>query len=299
MSKASNVFGKFVVWLLVVVLIIAAVGVALYFALRSQGITYYVEYGGERYFANSDGGSLSFLTGETHEFSGKSLTGEEIEFDVKITSNADNNICFAYNGEFHYSYTGNAVTDDYSDVFGLQTDVDGFSIAIPQGMTTETAIETKFGGDITLLDELSDSTTYFVITVTVGKGSVELGFTFGAKVAGITLDPPHIIFGGDTVITDEPTEDDKPIAKEYFISYDTLSMGCSSIIEFNCQGTAVEGEAVKFTIDYDDPTGYVSRVVATAYDGGEELFDINGTDGVYTFEMPAQDIIVMVYLVAD
>ena len=299
MSKASNAFGKFVVWLLVVILIVAVVGVALFFALREQGITYYVEFGDERYFAGGKGDSLELMDGETHEFSVKSLTGDEIEFDVKITSNADNNICFAYNGEFHYSYTGNAVTDDYSDVFGLQTDMDGFSIAIPQGMTTETAIETKLGGDISPIDELSDSTAYFVITVIVGEGSVELGFTFGAKVAGITLDPPYIIFGGDTVITDEPTEDDKPIAKEYFISYDTLSMGCSSIIEFNCQGTAVEGETVNFTIDYDDPTGYVSRVVATAYDGGEELFDINGTDGVYTFEMPAQDIIVMVYLVAD
>ena len=67
MSKASNAFGKFVVWLLVVILIVAVVGVALFFALREQGMTNYVEYNGERYLVGSDGGSFTLRTGETHE----------------------------------------------------------------------------------------------------------------------------------------------------------------------------------------------------------------------------------------
>lgn len=194
MSKASSGFGKIIAWLLVVVLIIAAVGVALYFALRSQGITYYVEYGGERYFANSDGGGLALYTEDKQSFSVKSLTGGEIEFDVKITSNADNNIRFVYGDEFHYSYAGVPETDDYSDVFGLQADTDGFSVIIPQNMTVEQAIETKYGGDITLMNELSDNLAYFVIVVTVSESSVKLPFIFVDKVSGVTLDPPQIIF---------------------------------------------------------------------------------------------------------
>ncbi len=194
MNKASNAFGKFVVWLLVVVLIVAVVGVALFFALREQGLTNYVEYNGERYMVGSDGGSFTLRTGETHEFSVKSLTGGEVEFDVKITSNSDNNIAFAYNEEYHNFYTGNAETDDYSDVFGLQAETDGFSVTIPQDMTVEQAIETKMGGDITLLDEISDSTAYFVITVTVDESSVDLLFVFGVEVSGVTLNPPSIIF---------------------------------------------------------------------------------------------------------
>lgn len=194
MSKASSAFGKFVIWLLVVILIIAVVGVALFFALREQGLTYYVEYNGERYMVGSDGSSITLRTGETYEFSVKSLTGGEVDFDVKITSNADNNIRFAYNDEFHYSYTGNAETDDYSDVFGLQTDTDGFTVTIPLELTVETAIETKYGGDITLIGELSDSAAYFVISVTVDESSIDLWFTFGVRVSGVTLDPPQIIF---------------------------------------------------------------------------------------------------------
>ena len=61
-------------------------------------------------------------------------------------------------------------------------------------MTVEQAIETKMGGDITLLDEISDSTAYFVITVTVDESSVDLLFVFGVEVSGVTLNPPSIIF---------------------------------------------------------------------------------------------------------
>lgn len=299
MSKASGAFGKILTWLLAVVLIVAVVGVALFFAMREQGITYYVEFGGTRYLAGNKGDSLELMDGETHKFFVKSLTGGEVNYSVKVQSNSANNFDFSCGGKNYKFFGANEENNNYSEVFGLKKSADSFSLTLPDHFTVEQAIETKYGGDITLLDELSDSMPYFVITVIADESSVELSFTFGTKVAGITLDTPHIIFGGDTVITNEPPEDDKPVAKEYFISYDTLSLGCSGIITFNCQSTAVEGETVNFTIGYNDTTGYVSRVVATAYDGGEELFDIEETDGVYTFEMPAQDIIVMVYLVAD
>lgn len=192
MSKSGGAFGKFVAALLVILLIVGIVAVALFFVFREQGMTFYVEYGGERYFCNSDGDSLFLLTGETHEFSVKSVTGGKVDFDVKITSNSDNNIRFAYNGEFHYSYTDNAETDNYSDVFGLQSGIDSFTVTIPQAMTVETAIETKLGGDITLIDEVSDDTCYFMITVSVKESAVNLLFDFSDMV--ITLNPPSIIF---------------------------------------------------------------------------------------------------------
>ena len=299
MIKGDSTFGKVVAGLFVLIIIVVVIGIALYFGLREQGLTYYVEYASKRYYVNSACDGLFLYTKDTNVFSVKSLTGGKVDFDVKITSNADNNIRFVYNGEFHYSYTDGGKRDDYSDVFGLQADTDGFTITIPQNMTVKTAIKTKFGGDITFLDELADNTAYFVITVTVDKKSVELPFTYGEGVASITLDPPHIIFGGDTVMVDEPVGDNKPVEKKYFISYETLSMGCSDKITFNCQSTAVKGELVVFTIGYDDPKGNISRVVVIASDSGEDLFEIDETDGIYTFKMPAQDIVVMVYLVAD
>ncbi len=196
MSK-GGAFGKIVIWLLVVLLLFGVVGLVLFFVMQEQDVTYYVEYGGKQYLANSDG-SIELSGGETHEFFVKSLTGGEVEFDVKITSNSDNNIAFAYNEEYRNSYTDNADTNDYSEVFGLKTDTNGFTVAIPQDMTVETAIETKLGGDITLIDELSDSTAYFVVTVSVGKSTVDLSFVFDGQVyipsSGIVINPPQIIF---------------------------------------------------------------------------------------------------------
>lgn len=177
-----------------VLLILGVVGLVLFFVMRGQGNVFYVEYNGERYFVSDKENDIALLKGETNSFSVKSLLGDKIDFSVKITSNGENNVCFAYNGEFHYFYSGDTEMDDYSDIFGLQANADGFSVTIPQDITVETAIETKYGGDITLLDDFSDSTAYFVITVAVNENSVDLPFTFGARVSGVTLNPPSIVF---------------------------------------------------------------------------------------------------------
>ena len=64
MGKAKSASGKFVVWLLAVVFIIAVVCIALFFILRERGLTNYVEYNGERYFLGSDGGELFLRRGK-------------------------------------------------------------------------------------------------------------------------------------------------------------------------------------------------------------------------------------------
>lgn len=198
MGKLSGKSLKIVLSIFAVLLVVVIVGVALYFGLRGQGLTFYVECNGVRCVTGADGGCLDFVRGEIYEFSVKSLAGGEVDFDVKITSNADNNIRFAYNDEFHYSYTGNAETDDYSDVFGLQNSADGFSITVPRSMTIETALKMKYGGDITLIGELSDSIGYFLVSVTVDESSAVFPFIFDGQantpVGTVTVDPPQIIF---------------------------------------------------------------------------------------------------------
>lgn len=194
MGKAGSVLGRLIMWLLVIVLIILVAAVALFFVLRSQGMTYYVEYGGERYFFGSDGGGVNLYWGIENKFSVKSLTGGKVNYSVQVKSNSINKVCFSVGDELYYLYSGNKGQDDYSQVFGLEKRMDGFSLTFPGGYTVEQAIETKYGGDITLMDELSDSTAYFVITVSCDKNSVDLWFVFGAEVAGLIFDSPQIIF---------------------------------------------------------------------------------------------------------
>ena len=49
MSRSGSTFGKVVAWFVAVLLIVCVVFVGVYFGLRSQGKTFYVEYDGQRY----------------------------------------------------------------------------------------------------------------------------------------------------------------------------------------------------------------------------------------------------------
>ena len=197
MSKASGALdavGKVITYVLVVLLVLGIAGMVAYFALRAQGVTYYVEYNGERYVANGDGGSLGLVNGETHIFAVKSLTGGEVNYSVSVRANSSNNFDFVLNGAYKQFYSTMDENNDYSEVFGLQKGSDGFSLTIPENFTVEKAIEIKYGGDIQLQKELQHGLYYFVITVTSEKRMVSLWFLFGEKIDGITLSPPSIIF---------------------------------------------------------------------------------------------------------
>ena len=197
MSKSNGVFGaigKVITYILVVLLVLGIAGMVAYFALRAQGVTYYVEYGGERYVANGDGGSIELLNGATSNFTVKSLTGGEVNYDVTVQSNSANNFDFVLNGENYQFFGKNDENNDYAVVFGLQKKADGFSLTIPDHFTVEQAVETQYGGDIELQNgyEISDDLCYFVITVTSEDSAVNLWFTFSGLT--VTLDTPQIVF---------------------------------------------------------------------------------------------------------
>ncbi len=192
MSKGGGSFGKVIAVLSALILVIAAVGVVLYFTLRSQGITFYVEHEGKRYLGGMDGGSLEFVSGGTYDFSVKSLTGGDVNYSVSVMANSANTVRFIVGDEFHCLYEGNAEADDYSSIFSLKKRVDGFSVSLPVGLTVKQAIELKYDGDITLMDELSDDIAYFVITITVDESSVVLWFMFYDFI--VSFDPPSIVF---------------------------------------------------------------------------------------------------------
>lgn len=191
---ALNAIGKVITYILVVLLVLGIAGMVAYFALRGQGVTYYVEYSGERYVANGDGGSLGLINGETHTFAVKSLTGGEVNYDVTLQSNSANNFDFVSNGENYQFFGKDENKNDYSAVFGLQKKADGFSLTIPDHFTVEQAVETRYGGDIELQNgyEIATDLCYFVITVTSDESTVSLWFTFSDFT--ITLDPPQIVF---------------------------------------------------------------------------------------------------------
>ena len=168
-TKFGNAVTRILTYILVVLLVLGVAGVIVYLLAKDEGVTFSVEYGGERYYSGVTEADLTLYTGETHEFSVKSLTGDNVDFSVSVSSNGENNFAFIYDGG-------------------------GFSLTLPKDLTVEKVIEAKYGGDIQLQESLQSGVPYFVITVSDGENSLNMYFSFGAEVEGITLNPPQIVF---------------------------------------------------------------------------------------------------------
>ena len=194
-NSAGNAISKFLTYLLVVLLVLGVAGVIVYFLAKDEGVTFTVEYGGERYYSGTSEANLVLSLGETHEFSVKSLTGENIDFSVSVSSNGENNFVFMHDGEYYDFYVKDDIeNNDYSSAFALRKNDGGFSLTLPEGLTVEQVIESKFSGDIQLQENLQEDVSYFVITVSDGENSLKMYFSFGDEANGIKLDPSQIVF---------------------------------------------------------------------------------------------------------
>ena len=197
MSKSNGIMGavgKIITWLLVVLLILGVAGGIAYFVLRSQGVTFYVEYGNEKYFLIGGNDSLKLVNGQSHDFSVKSLSGSEANYDVKIISIQANNLTFTMNGLSYQFYSTTDEDNDYSQVFGLKKEIDNFSLVLPNTFSVKQAIEEKYGAEIVLQNEndIQAGLCYFVIVVTVDENTVKIPFSFTDLT--VTIDPPQIVF---------------------------------------------------------------------------------------------------------
>ena len=192
MSKGNGALvaiGKVITYILVVLFVLGIAGGVVYFFMRNQGMTFYVEYSGTRYLANGESGSIGLVNGTFPTFIVKSLTGEEVNYSVKVTSNGANNFSFTTSGEQWYLWNDDEAKDDYTDVFEVEKGTDGFTLTLPDGFAVEQAIEQKYGADIVLERDLQGNLNYFIIVVTVDESVVRLPFRF----FDFTIYPSHIV----------------------------------------------------------------------------------------------------------
>lgn len=197
MSKskgAGSTVGTIISVLFGVLLLLGIVGIVTYFALRDQGVTFYVECGGQKLYANTDSANISLQSGKPYEFYVKTLTGGEVNYSVQVTSNSANNFTFVHNGVPKKFYGTDETDNDYSKVFGLKKETDKFTINIPKGFKVEKAIEEKYGGSIEFQEEIKSGLCYFVIAVTADGSKANLYFSVDRKVTGIEISPPSVVF---------------------------------------------------------------------------------------------------------
>ena len=132
------------------------------------------------------------IEGELSEFSVKSLTDEDINYSVCVTSNYANNFRFSVRDELYKFYGDDEELNDYSEIFDLQRTDSGFTVCVPRNITLTSVIEQKFDGSITFFDEINEDLSYFVIAVSSGESSVSLWFDFEPIQVGV--EPPKVTF---------------------------------------------------------------------------------------------------------
>lgn len=195
MRKANGIgktFGKVFTYLLVVLLVLGFAGGASYLLFREQGVTFFVELNGKKHFANSDEKIWLPSSNTPYSFTVKSLTGKPVDYSVSVLSNPDYNFTFVHDGEPKKFHGTDETLNDYSEVFGLQTTAENFTLIVPPGWTVQSAVETQYGGKIDLLNPLESNQFYFVIAVTVEDSKVLLRFDMDSF--NIKLNFPQIIF---------------------------------------------------------------------------------------------------------
>ena len=188
-----KILTKVLTVILAVLLVGAAAGVIAYFALKEEGVAFYVEYGGERYYSGIGGREVFLRGGENHVFSIRSIEGKDVEYTLKITANPDASFTFtADQNPYNFYRRDDSDMNDYTGVFAVGKDAETFNIDIPSGYTLQTVLEQKYGAEVVLPGNLGIETNYFILTVTSGENELNLPFRF--ESLRVELDPPKIIF---------------------------------------------------------------------------------------------------------
>ncbi len=169
----------------------AAAGVIVYFSLQAGGVSFYIEQGDERYYSGTGGKELFLQRGDTYEFSIKSLTGENVDYSVRVLSNAENSFSFVFNDELWRLYDTDDGKNDYTALFDVSEQNDMFTVTIPDELTVKKAVEQQFGGEITPQSEIQGGVCYFVLIVSVGDHSLSLPFCFEPSVS---IGLPSVVF---------------------------------------------------------------------------------------------------------
>lgn len=193
MGKGLNTAGKIVTWLLAVLLLVGVAGAVFYFVAKEEGADYYVEYDGKRVLGNTEGGKLDIRSSEDYRFEVSSLTGENVNFDVKVISNPANNFEFTADGKLCVWSGSDEKTNDYTSIFNVRKDESGFTLTAPQKFGIYDILQTKYPGQVINLESL-EVKDYFLLIVSVGESNVTFWFGTGVATTGIILEPSEIVF---------------------------------------------------------------------------------------------------------
>lgn len=158
--------GKFITWVLVVVVLAGAIGL-LYAFIGNGQRNFYVKYGNTTVPVRAD--NYVFEKNATTVIQCGTVTGQKVGYDVKVTFNSKDipNTAFDLNGtpaDFKYELYGY----DCTALFDVKTYDDYFTLYVPQDLTLTDILQSKYPNDgITNVTETDLwAKDYFTISVT-------------------------------------------------------------------------------------------------------------------------------------
>ena len=172
--------GRFLAWLIAIILILGGIGAAYYFTGGFGGIgpTFSVTYAENTYYKEGE----DILLPNSAEFAVNRVFGED--YQVKIEAGeADFNLTV---GEEPYKWS--QLEGDYTDGFQITRTDKGFQIEYE---SLKDIIEAVHGAVTLDEDAVGD---IFTLVVTCAKNEIRIGFGVYLPVSGIELNPENLIF---------------------------------------------------------------------------------------------------------
>ena len=189
-ARAAPNKAAMIIKIISLILILAILGGAIYFALATNGFSQfeYVSYNGqklsmvERNFRLHNG---------SNEFQIKSMNpfSDKVSYSVRIQANSEAKFNFTADcNPQSFSRLG-----DMTDCFSLELSETGFKLDIPSGTMLQDILKQKYpDAKIEIEGEIGDA-EMFLMLITLSNGSA-IKIYFDLPSFRIEIDPPQIIF---------------------------------------------------------------------------------------------------------
>lgn len=159
--------------------ILAAIAVVAYGLINNGGRNFYVQYADKTFVDNTKNFELEKDTG--HVFYCNTVTGQTVDYDVKVFLNMDNidNFGFSLNDE-RINFKKDFTEYDLSEIFNVEKSVGCFFMSVPSELSLQDIVQSKYKE--TTIGGVPDIDLYkpdsFVLTVTdsVEKVPVQIYF---------------------------------------------------------------------------------------------------------------------------
>ncbi len=193
MSKKSKQIGNIILWIVVILLGIGAVGILIHvirYTDRSTGEfkSFCVTYGDETILSPMY--ELTLERGSTETFGVKytfdTAISEPHDYHVSVVANEDADFEFTA-GELTYHWRTEKYFDEY---FGLKKEEQGFSLTIPENASIRNALESRYPGRAISVPAPEDLPTLDLYTINVSSydGAVQYVIRFSIPDSELRLE---------------------------------------------------------------------------------------------------------------